>query len=125
MGSIERTTCKKCGKSWQYKTGCGVSHWNLNVVLDLFDEDIKAQVKSWADGKEVPLFRFDYCKASCSTCRAVVGVPVLKLFPENTLYVGKCENCGSEVSVPEETSLIVCPECGGQTLESCREGLWD
>lgn len=125
MGSIERSTCKVCGKSWQYKTGCGVNHWNLDVVLDLFDEDVKTQVKVWATGKDVPLFQFDYHGALCGMCKAVVGVPVLKLFPENALYVGRCEDCGSEVAMPEEASLTRCPECGGQSLENCREGLWD
>ncbi len=125
MGSIERTTCKVCGKSWQYKTGCGVSHWKLDVVLELFDAATKTQVEAWASGKDVPLFQFDYHKALCHTCKAVVGVPVLKLFPENTLHIGKCEACGSEVTIPEDANLISCPECGGQPLERCKEGLWD
>ena len=125
MGSIERTSCKMCGRSWQYKTGCGVNHWNLEVVLDLFDESVKTQVKSWMNGKATPLFQFDYHGALCGVCKAVVDVPVLKLFPENTVYTGKCEGCGSEVSILDNIKEENCPECGGKSLENFREGLWD
>lgn len=125
MGVLEKATCKVCGRSWRYKTGCGVNHWDLKVVLEMFSDEVKAQVNEWASGKDMPLFQFDYHRAVCGKCKAVVGVPVLKLFPENTQYVVDCENCGGKVSVSEETKSLGCPECGGEPLEVCKEGLWD
>lgn len=125
MGEIYKSTCKVCGTSWKYKVGCGIAHCNLDTVLGLFDEEIKDKVKMWANGKAFPRFQFNYHKGICMECKAIVGVPMIKLIPENTLYIGTCEECGGDVEVNEEKDNKKCPICEKNGLEEFMDGLWD
>lgn len=125
MGSIEKTVCKVCGRTWQYKTGCGINHWNLDVVLPLFSQETQLELKTWAHDKEEPLFSFEYVRALCETCRDIVSVPALTLLPERIQYVENCKHCGAQVSLFEHVNMVNCPKCGSGLLEMKKEGLWD
>ena len=125
MGSIEKTVCKVCDSFWQYKTGCGINHWNLDVVLPLFSQEKQLEIKAWAHDKVVPQFCFEYARALCENCSGMVSVPTLTLLPESIQYVGNCEHCDSQVSLVKHINMANCPKCGSGSLENQREGLWD
>ena len=109
MGEIYKSTCKACGKSWEYKIGCGIEHCNLDVVLDFFDEEVRNKVRTWASGKIFPRFQFNFHKAVCTTCKDMVG----------------CEECGNKVEIIEDKDNKKCPICGKNELEELVEVLWD
>lgn len=128
MGVINKATCKACEKSWNYKLGCGINHCNLDVVLDVYDEETKSQVKMKTKDDKIPLFSFNYCRGVCNVCKAIVGVPVLKLLNSNTSYIGRCKGCGNEVDLLEGSDNLddaVCPQCGEKNIEDISTGLWD
>ena len=130
MGEIERTTCKACGMSWQYNLGCGMNHWSIENVLELFSDEVKTQVYERIKDEKNPIFNFGYRRAVCDHCKAIVGIPILNLLTENYKYIGNCQECGRGISLFEETGtkdrkILNCPLCDQQQLEVRNEGLWD
>lgn len=125
MGELIKITCPKCGQVWNSKRGHGKNHAKLEIVCSAFDESVQAQIKQMAGNNPFPVFGFGYQPVVCKACGKVESVPVLEFPKEQTVFVGKCSQCGQEVSAGLLDDTLGCPNCETQELKTERIGFWD
>lgn len=125
MGELKKITCKSCGRSWEYETGCGMLHGKLKWVADLYPEDIKKEILSYLKEDEIILFDFGYQLSYCRKCNVIESVPVLRVADDNGVYAGVCGQCGQKTELIEEVEKIQCPVCHGADLTAENIGFWD
>ena len=123
MGEMNKIHCCRCGKDWEFRTGCGIMHSQLDRIAGLFIEDIAEQFMVYAEEKPPVIFDFAFKPAQCSNCRNIVDVPVLEVKGEH--YVGDCLLCGHKVKTLKDTENLKCPICSGEDFEQSIIGHWD
>ena len=125
MGELIKISCPKCGQEWNSKRGHGKNHARLEVVCELFEESVQAQIMQLAGENPFPVFGFGYKPVVCKECGKVDSVPVLEFPREQAVFVGKCVQCGQEITVGALDGSLECPNCEEQELEIERIGFWD
>ncbi len=125
MGAIVKVFCESCNAVWDCRTGCGMQHGSLDNVVSLFPENIESILTDYAARNECPMFDFAFQPAVCKNCTGIVSVPVLRLFENDTLYVGVCPDCGKEVKHIKDIHRIHCPVCKKRMLKTLETGRWD
>lgn len=125
MGVIRQYQCPSCRESWELCIGHGMKHGVLGRVIEEFPEDIRLKIVKDVQGRELPLFHFQYQAAVCGHCQDIVAIPVLQLLESGQSYVGRCPECGSEAKLTAEDSPVVCPGCGKALLDIRDTGRWD
>ena len=123
MGEMNKISCRSCGKSWEYRSGCGIRHSSLNAVAGVFEDAVAQQLLQYASENPFPIFHFAYMPAQCNHCKEIVEVPVLEL--EGKQYIGNCPADGRKAEVINDVHNGKCPECGGTDLEQSVIGHWD
>lgn len=127
MGSIIKISCKKCGRSWDIKTGMGMTHALLENCLDDFTSDVADKIRKNFEGQEFPHYTFMYRAAICNKCGKVISVAQLEDLDTKQKYTAACPGCGSyDVTIiDDKLSTTQCPNCGHHSLTSETSGLWD
>lgn len=125
MGELIKISCPKCGQVWNSKRGHGKMHGRLEAVCKAFEEGVQEQISRLVGDNSFPVFHFAYSPTVCKACRKVESVPVLEFPKEQTVFVGKCSQCGQVISAEELDKPLECPHCEVQGLEIERIGFWD
>lgn len=125
MGELIKISCPKCGQVWDSKRGHGRNQARLEKIWPAFDESVQAQIKQLAEDNPFPVFEFAYKPVVCKACRKVESVPVLEFPKEQTVFVGKCSQCGQAATIGLSDNSLECPDCRAGALEIERIGFWD
>lgn len=123
MGEMNKISCRSCGKSWEYRSGCGIRHSSLKEVARVFEDTVAQQFLQYANENPFCIFHFSYMAAQCSECTNIVEVPFLELNAGR--YKGACPLCGHKVEVITEIDNLKCPICGETDFEQSTIGHWD
>ncbi len=123
MGEMNKIKCRSCGKSWEYRSGCGIRHSSLKAVAGLFNETVSQQLLQYAEENPFPIFHFSYMPARCNQCKEIVEVPFLEL--ESKQYVNVCPLCNCKVEILTDIESIKCQLCGEVGFEQSTTGHWD
>lgn len=125
MGELIKISCSKCGQVWNSKRGHGKNHARLEVVRQVFEESVQAQIKQLAEDNPFPVFDFAYIPVVCKECGMVDSVPVLELLKEKRVFVGTCSRCGKEIPEDWAKASLECPVCRSEEMTIERCGFWD
>ena len=83
MGRSAKLICKKCGKIYHTKNGCGISHGRLENVTQNFNNIDKIEIEKLGKASLFPVFQFEYKSGYCKFCSQIVSVPVLNFMKED------------------------------------------
>ena len=116
----------KCGYEERLYLGCGLKSVKAEYIKKLFphqaDELLKqrdAGVISSVTVKNMPA----YC-AKCGRIEAVSCLEVTYPSGEKKIFEGRCEECGSNITILDVNKKIKCPRCADILIEK-PEGRWD
>lgn len=123
MGEMNKISCRSCGKSWEYRSGCGIRHSSLNAVAGVFEDAVAQQLLQYASENPFPIFQFSYMPAMCSHCKSIVDIPFLELNGEQ--FSGSCPLCEHKVEVVTDIENTRCPVCSVVDFEQSTIGHWD
>lgn len=125
MGEIKKIVCKSCGAEWECMTGCGMLHGRLEWIADLYEEDIRKEIKALLQEERFVPFTFSYQLSYCKSCRSIRSIPVLRLEESGREYTGSCGECGQKTELLETIEKTLCPVCHASVLEVEETGHWD
>ena len=124
MGKKNKLICKTCGKIYDTKIGCGISHGRLENVIPIFNDKDRAEIEKLWKASLFPVFQFEYKSGYCRFCNQIVSIPVLNFMREEKEFFGDCEVCGHSLKEDSVTEVL-CPNCHNSQWDVIVDGRWD